>query len=30
MNRRACLRSARAMALACVGAPAFAQAGNRL
>ncbi|MEP7102696.1 MAG: ABC transporter substrate-binding protein [Burkholderiales bacterium] len=30
MNRRSCLRSAGAMALACVGMPAFAQTGNRL
>jgi branched-chain amino acid transport system substrate-binding protein len=30
MNRRACLRSAGAIALACVGAPAFAQSGNRI
>ena len=30
MNRRDCLRSAGAMALACVGAPAFAQSGNRI
>lgn len=30
INRRSCLRSAGAAALACVGGPAFAQAGNRL
>ena len=30
VNRRFCLRSAGAAALACVGAPAFAQSGNKI
>ena len=30
MNRRTCLRSAGALAIAGLGAPAFAQSGNRI